>query len=59
MRIGIDARLWRETGVGRYIRSIFKYLPEIDRENEYIWFFRQKEFEDINIPLPHWKKISF
>lgn len=57
MRIGIDARLWNETGVGRYIRSIFNYLPEIDSENEYVWFFRKKEFDNIDLPLKHWKKI--
>ncbi len=56
MRIGIDARLWNETGVGRYIRSIFEYLPQVDDKNEYIWFFRQKEFNEIKFPLPHWKK---
>ncbi|MCL4397613.1 glycosyltransferase family 4 protein [Patescibacteria group bacterium] len=57
MRIGIDARLWNETGVGRYIRSIFKYLPEIDKENEYVWFFSKKEFEAVEMPSPKWKKV--
>lgn len=57
MRIGIDARLWSQTGVGRYIRSIFEYLPQVDEKNEYVWFFRQKEFDEVNLPLKHWKKV--
>lgn len=38
MRIGIDARLWNETGVGRYIRNLVNNLAAIDKENEYILF---------------------
>jgi len=58
MRIGIDARLWNETGVGRYIRSLFQYLAEVDKENEYIWFFGKKEFESIELPSKKWKKVQ-
>ena len=36
MRIGIDARLWNESGVGRYTRNLVKWLKKIDKENEYI-----------------------
>lgn len=57
MIIGIDARLWNETGVGRYIRSLFHNLNLLDKENEYVWFFRQKEFESIDLPNPKWKKV--
>ncbi len=57
MRIGIDARLWNETGVGRYIRSLFKELSFLDKVNHYVWFFRKKEFEEINLPNPKWKKV--
>jgi len=35
MKIIIDARLYKETGVGRYIRSLIKYLSCLDTENEY------------------------
>lgn len=58
MRIGIDARLWNETGVGRYIRSLFYYLPALDSENEYVWFFRKKEFDTIELPSKKWKKVQ-
>lgn len=54
MRIGIDGRLWNETGVGRYIRSLFKYLP---KDQEYIWFLGKKEFETLELPSPKWKKV--
>jgi len=58
MRIGIDARLWNETGVGRYIRSLFHYLKELDEDNQYVWFFRSHEFENISLPNPKWKKVN-
>lgn len=38
MRIGIDCRLWNETGVGRYIRNLVEELNKIDSKNEYILF---------------------
>jgi glycosyltransferase involved in cell wall biosynthesis len=40
MKIGIDARLWDETGVGRYIRNLTVYLQKIDTENEYVVFVK-------------------
>lgn len=36
MRIGIDVRLQNESGVGRYIRNLVKYLKQIDKKNVYI-----------------------
>lgn len=57
MRIGIDARLWNETGVGRYIRSLFKYIGEIDKKNDYVWFFRKTEFDSIDLPNKNWRKV--
>src|SRR5690349_17429006 len=38
MRIGIDARLWRETGVGRYIRNLVWQLQKLDKQNDYVLF---------------------
>jgi glycosyltransferase involved in cell wall biosynthesis len=58
MRIGIDGRLWNETGVGRYIRSLFYYLAEYDKENEYVWFLGKKEFETLQLPSKKWKKVE-
>ncbi len=42
MRIGIDARLWSESGVGRYIRNLVFSLSKIDKDNEYFLFFLKK-----------------
>ena len=38
MRIGIDVRLQNESGVGRYIRNLVKWLKKIDKKNEYTLF---------------------
>lgn len=43
MKIGIDARLWNQTGVGRYIRNLVENLQEIDKTNQYILFVRSKD----------------
>lgn len=45
MKIGIDARLWNETGVGRYIRNLVKNLAQIDTKNEYVLFVLKKDKE--------------
>lgn len=58
MRIGIDGRLWNETGVGRYIRSLFYFLSAYDKENEYVWFLGKKEFETLELPSKKWKKVE-
>ena len=57
MTIGIDARLWNETGVGRYIRQIFYLLPKIDKKNTYVWFFSSKDYDTLEMPLPTWRKV--
>ncbi len=54
MRIGIDARLWNETGVGRYIRALFRYLPH---DQEFVWFLNSPTFETLEMPK-NWKKIK-
>lgn len=45
--IGIDARLWGETGVGRYIRNLIKGLAEVKSDNEYVLFVLPKDQIDI------------
>lgn len=51
MRIGIDARLWMESGVGRYIRNLVKNLLLIDKKNEYVLFVLSKDYEEIKAEL--------
>jgi glycosyltransferase involved in cell wall biosynthesis len=51
MKIGIDARLWMETGVGRYIRNLVKELQLIDKKNDYILFVRTRDYDNIKASL--------
>jgi glycosyltransferase involved in cell wall biosynthesis len=46
MRIGIDGRLWGQTGVGRYIRNLTIELQKIDEKNNYVLFVRSNDYED-------------
>ena len=47
MKIGIDCRLWDETGVGRYIRNLVTNLSRIDKKNEYVLFARTQDENSI------------
>ncbi|MBI4092081.1 MAG: glycosyltransferase family 4 protein [Candidatus Levybacteria bacterium] len=47
MRIGIDCRLWNETGVGRYIRNLVSNLSKIDKKNEYVLFAKTQDEKTI------------
>ena len=49
MRIGIDCRLWSESGVGRYIRNLVKNIQLIDKENEYVLFVLSKDCEKFKV----------
>lgn len=46
-KIGIDARLYNESGIGRYIRNLLKWLQVADKENEYFVFLRKNEYESL------------
>ncbi len=48
MKIGIDVRLWNETGVGRYIRELVKNLSKIDKKNNYVLFALSENIDEIN-----------
>jgi len=47
MKIGIDARLWNESGVGRYIRNLVINLDKIDEKNSYVLFIRETDREEV------------
>jgi glycosyltransferase involved in cell wall biosynthesis len=59
MRIGIDARLWDQTGVGRYIRNLCINLQRIDKKNDYVIIVRSNDLENVKkkINSPKWKVI--
>ncbi len=56
MKIGIDARLWNESGVGRYIRNLVFELSVIDKDNDYVLFFRKEEFNQVEIRAKNFTK---
>lgn len=63
MRIGIDARLWNETGVGRYIRNLVSSLHKLDTKNQYILFvtsemYRDKAFDFTQVEKSNWKVVA-
>lgn len=43
MKIGIDCRLWNESGVGRYTRNLVKELQILDKNNSYSLFVLSKD----------------
>ncbi len=43
MRIGIDARMLRYSGIGKYIRNLIENLAGIDRKNQYILFCKEAD----------------
>lgn len=47
MRVVIDARLWSESGIGRYIRNLVWQLQKLDKENDYFILHLKKEFDGI------------
>lgn len=46
MRIAIDARMYAQSGIGRYIRNLLFNLSRIDKENEYKILLLKKDFEN-------------
>lgn len=56
MRIGIDARLYTQTGVGRYLRNLILELGDLDKKNEYVVYLRKKEFHNFIVPNKRWTK---
>jgi glycosyltransferase involved in cell wall biosynthesis len=59
MRIGIDARLWNETGVGRYIRNLVWNLQELDKTNQYVLFVSKGlKAEDLGLKNEEWKVVE-
>jgi len=57
MKIGIDARLIEETGVGRYIRNLISNVSVIDDHNDYVVFLPEKVFDAWVPPNSRWKKV--
>jgi glycosyltransferase involved in cell wall biosynthesis len=56
MRIGIDARLYNQTGVGRYISNLISHLGLLDQSNQYFVYLTKRDFSSFNLPNKNWKK---
>lgn len=56
MRIGIDARLYTQTGVGRYLCNLIAELQRVDAENDYVIYLRQEEYSDFKLLNKKWQK---
>lgn len=60
MRIGIDGRLWGQTGVGRYVRNLCVNLSKIDSKNDYVLFVRNEDKKDVEgkIKSKNWRIVT-
>lgn len=58
MRIGIDARMYGESGIGRYIGNLISHLGAIDQKNEYFILLRQPYFENLTIGVNFTKVLA-
>lgn len=56
MKIGIDARLIEETGVGRYIRNLISEIALLDTKNYYVIYLIKKSFDAFVLPNSRWEK---
>lgn len=54
-RIGIDCRLWNETGVGRYIRNLVYELTILKPESEFVLFVLPKDKEHLKSHISNLK----
>ena len=60
MKIGIDARMYSSsfTGIGRYTHELIKHLVRIDKDNTYVIFLNEKEFEHFSIEAANITKVQ-
>lgn len=56
MKIGIDARLWGQSGLGRYTKNLILELQKIDDQNDYIIFVTKKVSDSYHPSNPRFKK---
>lgn len=55
--IGIDARSYGWTGIGRYVRNLMRELFVVDTRNEYTVFLNKENFDTFEIPNERVKKV--
>lgn len=66
-RIVIDARLWSESGIGRYIRNLISSLQKIDKSNkqslrsndlEYFILLLKKDYDNLKFENKNFRKVE-
>lgn len=56
MKIAIDARMYDQSGVGRYVRNLIRNLQELDKRNEYSILLLKKDFDSFK-ETKNFKKV--
>ncbi len=56
-KIGIDARSYNWTGIGRYLRNLVRELVVLDTKNEYTLFLDKEGYESFQTPNERIKKV--
>ncbi|MBI3103817.1 glycosyltransferase family 4 protein [Candidatus Daviesbacteria bacterium] len=56
LKIGIDARMFHESGIGRYIRNLIDQLQKIDSKNEYAILLTRTDYHKL-IFRSNFKKV--
>ncbi|CAN5210380.1 glycosyltransferase family 1 protein [soil metagenome] len=51
MKIGIDARFWNETGVGRYIRNLVLELQKQNNQHDFVLYVREQDYAAIKFQI--------
>lgn len=47
MKVAIDARMYRQSGVGRYIKNLIFWLEKLDKKNDYFILLGKKDFNTL------------
>lgn len=56
--IGIDGRLWYESGVGRYIRNLVLGLDNLKTDHEFTIFLNTKAFNEVEFNNKNFRKVK-
>lgn len=57
MKIGVDARFYNESGVGRYLRNLIENLKLLDKVNEYFIFLLPKDLDQFK-EIENFQKVE-
>ena len=57
MVIGIDARMWNETGIGRYIRNVIANFAKMDSNTTFVVFLLDEYYDQVQLPA-NFKKVK-